>query len=210
MPRPAKLATRRGRGALTDGAILAASARLFRARGYDRTNLADVAAELGVTKAALYYHFASKEDLLLACVSAAHARLREELARVDDAAATGRRRVELMLRACMTVTSGDLGGVVADERVMSQRARRLYRELRGALDAALEERISQGVRDGSLVTDDIPTTAAALLGMIAGVCERGPRRSRRGVAEVTERVAALAFDGLAPRAQPPSRPICAA
>jgi len=39
---------------------------LFCARGYERTPLRAVSDSLGVTKAAIYYHFKAKEDLLVA------------------------------------------------------------------------------------------------------------------------------------------------
>ena len=38
---------------------------LFTEQGYDKTSLRDIAERLGTTKAALYYHFARKEDILL-------------------------------------------------------------------------------------------------------------------------------------------------
>ncbi|MBO8202650.1 TetR/AcrR family transcriptional regulator [Streptomyces smyrnaeus] len=37
---------------------------LFAERGYEKTSLREIAEQLGVTKAALYYHFKTKEDLL--------------------------------------------------------------------------------------------------------------------------------------------------
>jgi AcrR family transcriptional regulator len=37
---------------------------LFVSRGYAKTSLREIAEELGVTKAALYYHFKTKEDIL--------------------------------------------------------------------------------------------------------------------------------------------------
>ncbi|RMH38500.1 MAG: TetR/AcrR family transcriptional regulator [Deltaproteobacteria bacterium] len=43
--------------------ILRAATRLFAARGFDGASLADIAGEVGVTKAALLYHFRSKDDL---------------------------------------------------------------------------------------------------------------------------------------------------
>ena len=39
---------------------------LFVSRGYEKTSLREIAEELGVTKAALYYHFKTKEDILSA------------------------------------------------------------------------------------------------------------------------------------------------
>jgi AcrR family transcriptional regulator len=45
--------------------ILDIALELFTERGYDKTSLRDIAERLGTTKAALYYHFARKEDILL-------------------------------------------------------------------------------------------------------------------------------------------------
>ncbi|MGY6655535.1 TetR family transcriptional regulator [Amycolatopsis sp. TRM77291] len=44
--------------------ILAASRALFAARGYRATSMQAIADRVGITKAALYYHFASKDELL--------------------------------------------------------------------------------------------------------------------------------------------------
>jgi AcrR family transcriptional regulator len=45
--------------------ILDIALELFTERGYDKTSLRDIAERVGTTKAALYYHFARKEDMLL-------------------------------------------------------------------------------------------------------------------------------------------------
>lgn len=44
--------------------VLAVALELFRAQGYEKTSLREIAERLGITKAALYYHFKAKEDLL--------------------------------------------------------------------------------------------------------------------------------------------------
>ncbi len=48
--------------------ILRAARGLFTQKGVQKTSLQDIAEELGITKPALYYHFASREDLLRAFV----------------------------------------------------------------------------------------------------------------------------------------------
>jgi len=40
------------------------AARLFREKGYPYTSLDDITREIGITKPAIYYYFAAKEDIL--------------------------------------------------------------------------------------------------------------------------------------------------
>ncbi|MBF6300529.1 TetR family transcriptional regulator [Nocardia amamiensis] len=49
---------------MTSERILEAARVLFAARGYRATSMQAVADEVGITKAALYYHFDSKEEIL--------------------------------------------------------------------------------------------------------------------------------------------------
>jgi AcrR family transcriptional regulator len=64
--------------------ILDIALELFSEQGYDKTSLRDIAARLGTTKAALYYHFARKEDILLELHMRLHELGRDVLARLDE------------------------------------------------------------------------------------------------------------------------------
>ena len=59
--------------ATTRDRILDVALDLFIDQGYDGTSLRQIADRLGITKAALYYHFEAKEDILMAL----HLRLHE-------------------------------------------------------------------------------------------------------------------------------------
>jgi len=48
----------------TRSRIQAVALELFTEQGYDKTSLREIAERLGVTKAALYYHFKSKEEIV--------------------------------------------------------------------------------------------------------------------------------------------------
>lgn len=48
--------------------ILASALSLFVKKGYDRTTFTDIAARLGMTKGAVYWHFDSKEKLLVTLI----------------------------------------------------------------------------------------------------------------------------------------------
>src|SRR3981081_4550533 len=56
---------------------------LFAEQGYDKASLREIAERLGLTKAALYYHFKTKEEILASVV-------RDFLAEIDDLVRWGR------------------------------------------------------------------------------------------------------------------------
>jgi AcrR family transcriptional regulator len=58
--------TQQERRADTRAKVLAASGRVFAARGYHAATLDEIAEQAGLSKGAVYYNFASKEDLFLA------------------------------------------------------------------------------------------------------------------------------------------------
>ena len=85
-PPPAGLRRGRPRGS-TRERILDVALELFTAQGYEQTSLREIADRLGVTKAALYFHFERKEDILLQLHMRLHALGREaidELAELDN------------------------------------------------------------------------------------------------------------------------------
>lgn len=55
----------RRKGSQTRAEIQEAALALFTEHGYDATSMREIAEQLGITKAALYYHFDSKEAVIL-------------------------------------------------------------------------------------------------------------------------------------------------
>jgi AcrR family transcriptional regulator len=64
--------------------ILDVALDLFTEKGFDGTSLREIAERLGVTKAALYYHFASKDDILLALHMRLHAFGKDALVKLTE------------------------------------------------------------------------------------------------------------------------------
>jgi AcrR family transcriptional regulator len=52
--------------------IMRRTAHLFLERGFEITSLVDIAQATGISKAGLYYHFSSKQDLLAAIINYGH------------------------------------------------------------------------------------------------------------------------------------------
>jgi TetR/AcrR family transcriptional regulator len=69
MPRrnaPPKPVRHRSRGLRTRAEIVAAAERHFAERGFEATRLDDIATEVGIRRAAIFYHFGDKQDLYAA------------------------------------------------------------------------------------------------------------------------------------------------
>ncbi|MFE0458462.1 TetR/AcrR family transcriptional regulator [Kitasatospora sp. NPDC058965] len=64
----------------TRARIIAVALELFSEQGYEKTSLREIADRLGVTKAALYYHFKTKDDIVHGIVETMAAPIDETIA----------------------------------------------------------------------------------------------------------------------------------
>lgn len=77
--------TNRDRSDRTQAALIAAARGLFVERGYAETGTPELVAAAGVTRGALYHHFADKQALFQAVVEAEAAAVAEEIERATPA-----------------------------------------------------------------------------------------------------------------------------
>jgi TetR/AcrR family transcriptional regulator, cholesterol catabolism regulator len=150
--------------------ILETAARLFCERGYDATSMQEVADACRLTKAGLYHHIQSKEQLLLAIMSYGMDMFEQRvLAEVKDIADPVER-----LRACMRrnihVVTRDMSKEVT---IILHEHARLTGEGREYIDGRkkkyvgfLEATIAEAVREGKMRPIDPTVGAFALLGMV--------------------------------------------
>jgi AcrR family transcriptional regulator len=79
---------------------------LFGEQGYDKTSLREISERLGVTKAALYYHFKTKEEIVSSLFEAAFAGIDELVTWVRDREPTQDNRRELVRRYAAGISDG--------------------------------------------------------------------------------------------------------
>jgi TetR/AcrR family transcriptional regulator, transcriptional repressor for nem operon len=77
----------------TAARILDAAEDLVQVRGFNGFSYADISGQLGITKAALHYHFAAKADLGQALIARYTSRFAEALAAIDTAGSTPAERL---------------------------------------------------------------------------------------------------------------------
>lgn len=98
----------------TRARILDSARRLFLERGYAATSLADIAADVGLTKTAVAYHFHPKERLLVELVSPALSDLAAELGPLPTRTRSQRRALLRHLVAVL-VRHRDVVGILASD-----------------------------------------------------------------------------------------------
>ena len=74
--------------------ILDIAERLVQTRGFNSFSYADIATELGITKASLHYHFPGKAELGQALIARYAERFADALSRIDRDAADARTKLE--------------------------------------------------------------------------------------------------------------------
>jgi AcrR family transcriptional regulator len=162
--------------------ILDAATELFEQRGFAGTSIRDLAVRVGMTKAALYYHFPSKEEVLQALLTP----FLDDIDRIIAATAAGQwSRAELVKRliAQMNDRSEFLTAALSDPSVkhamferlgMANRIASLLRVLAGSDDpvALLRGRCAMGALMSGLIPHDHEAPAPPLRGQLLSTDEQ--------------------------------------
>ena len=179
------------------------AARLFAERGYHGTSLADLAEALGIQKASLYHHIASKEDLLWEVARSGADAFHAALDAVpEDAPAAEKIRIALRghLRVvaeqldAATVFTREWRALEGDRRAEFIAERRRYEE-------RIRDLFREGVDGGQLRTD-LDVAAAALLFLSAANWAYTWLRPGSDTALLADRFFGVLFDGMRGYATP--------
>ena len=159
--------TRQRRGRDTATRILDAAERLVQVRGFNGFSYADVAAELGITKASLHYHFAGKAELGEALIERYAARFGEALAEIEASPVDAPAKLDAYAKLYADVLHGKrmcLCGMLAAEyrtlpRPMQNAVIRFFDENEAWLEAVLV----QGQEERTLEFAGSPSEAARMI-----------------------------------------------
>lgn len=152
--------------------ILDVSFRLFMEKGYEHTSIQDILDHLGgLSKGAIYHHFKSKEDILVAVadkmMSESNRRLAEIMNRID---LNGKEKLKTIFKASLNRRVQEEMFTVAPD--MRSNPKLLFSFLQETVEEAVPHYvlpiIRQGIEDGSIETD-YPEELAELIMLVANV-----------------------------------------
>jgi AcrR family transcriptional regulator len=152
-------------GPAREDALLDAAATEFNLYGVSGASLPRIAAAVGLTRAALYYYFESREDLAFRCYQRACATTAADLAAAVPSARNGLQRVQGFIRQALDPARAP--GVVPSEIArLNEGQRERIETAHGRNVATLTRFIREGIDDRSIRPCDAEVAAQAIFGMV--------------------------------------------
>lgn len=188
----------RPRAPLTREQILAVSAHVFNQRGYRGTTLDDIARALGVTKAALYYHVKSKEQILFLCHQLALDIAMEGFRRAKALPLPPDEQLRIALTHYIEAMADQLKGTVVllEQGALSPRLHARIVAKRDEYERTLRGVIAEGIEAGAFMPCDPKIVGFALLGAVHWIPKWYSPTGSRSAGEIAAQFADYLVRGL--------------
>lgn len=175
-PSPVTLAgvsRRKTQGAETRRSILTAAERLFSDQGYAATSMDQVARVAQTSKSSIFWHFATKEELMLAVAEQAMERWEAEIGAALLDATDAPARLDLLVNGYERLAQTEAGGLrllltLSLESMPDSPVRQRLQRVALAYRRSIEMVLSEGEAAGQF---RLPAPAADLAGVALGALE---------------------------------------
>ncbi|WP_438294658.1 TetR/AcrR family transcriptional regulator [Streptomyces sp. HUAS TT7] len=167
--------------------LLVAAVEAFAERGYHATTTRDIAGRAGMSPAALYIHYKTKEELLHRISRIGHDKALEILQSAAEGEGSAAERLSAAVRSFVRWHAGHhmTARVVQYELdALGAEHRTEIVELRRQSDAAVRRILNEGVAAGEFDVPDVPGTTLAVLSLCIDVARWFNTQGRRTPDEV--------------------------
>jgi AcrR family transcriptional regulator len=196
--------TSAAKAAATRRSLVAEARHLFGERGYAATSVDEIVRAAGVTKGALYHHFADKDDLFRAVVEDVKGELTGIVGGAFLEAATEPDALDTVTRGCLAFIDVHRDPAVQRITILDARAV-LDAATRRDLDARYEVAVIRGalrraVRRGVIDPQPLGTLAHVIAGALGEACALlAEAEDEASVREEVRTVVSRLLEGLRPR-----------
>ena len=183
--------------------ILRRSAHLFLDQGFEITSLVDIARVTGISKAGLYYHFSSKQDLLAAIVNYGHEILEDEMRKELAACRSDEEALRRLVHTyALSITREDDAAfatlAVEDIRSLLPADREQIAERKRAFLDLFRERLKRLAAAGRLRDVDVTTATHTLVGMVLWLPKWYRQPGRLSAEQMADEITELAMHAVLP------------
>ncbi|HEY7639962.1 MAG TPA: TetR family transcriptional regulator [Steroidobacteraceae bacterium] len=148
--------------------LLDEAARQFNARGIAATGVNQVARQVGLTRAAVYYYVKDSEDLVFQCYLRACQLTADDLAHAHEQSKDDVGRIAAFVRRALAPERPQ-AAVVSEIAYLSAAQRTVIETEHGRNIAALEGFVRNGIRAGTIRDCDAHVVAQAIFGIVSWI-----------------------------------------
>jgi AcrR family transcriptional regulator len=150
--------------------ILNGAARVFSKKGYHASTVDEIAKELGLTKASIYYYVSDKSDLLYQLYKRAMTMLLESqaaiMARPDPPDAKLQAMIEEYVRIVGGATAMYSVVVLREHHALPSRKRKEIIAMRDQYEQVYQQCIQEGIEQGIFEAQDVKMASYVVLGAL--------------------------------------------
>ena len=180
------------------------AAKIFCDKGYDATSMSDIADAVGITKAGIYHHVKSKQDLLFAIMNFGMDRLETYVVIPARAVTDAEQRLRAIIRnhslliisgsapegySPLTVLNDEMAGLSPAHRRKVQQRKRVYLDL-------MRKTLQQLKDEGKLKDVDVTVAAFSMFGMLLWLSRWYHPDGKLAGEEVANEIEKIALGGL--------------
>lgn len=190
------------RSATTINTILDAAGRLFTEKQYAEVSLREITEVAGVTKGALYHHFATKEELYLQAVYRCLAEVKEaiEESHRSSQGESCRNRLYLALASFLRLpdeTRAIMRSIRQNINVFEEPIRtELIRTYQAALPETIELLLTEGMARGEIINMDARLLSWQHVAVVEVSLHEYGRQQLGGPEEMADSIVSLFFNGI--------------
>lgn len=177
--------------------LIRAAARLFRDQGYERTTVRDLGNAVGLQSGSLFYHFRTKEEILVAVMALGITATTEQLAIALGQAKNTHDKLAALFHVHLHSLLGDnqaaLEVMLYEWRSVSDNAKPGLIILRDRYEALWQDVLDQAAAEG-LVKQDTRLLRRTLLGSLHWTVQWYRDSGDLSVSELAERMLALTLN----------------
>ena len=134
-------------------AVILAAGQAFRRRGYHNAPMTEIAANLGLTKAALYYYVSNKEEVLYECHLMAYDAM-DEILRTKHEGALALDRLEALYINFVNMLTASGVSLLTDVNSLGAENKADVLARRGKIERKIIRLVKEGQKDGSIREGD--------------------------------------------------------
>lgn len=184
--------------------IVQSAIRLFANQGYNGVSMREIADQSKMTKAALYYHFQSKADLLQAIFVTYQQEFSENLQKIHHLQAPARQKISELVKSIMAESPDRLSVIhllfIESQHLENEIRQEIGQKYHQLFLGSLEALLTEAAQQEEIHPVDVRLAAQMLFGMMYLHFHPRQQKSTQEMERITALILRIFFEGLQTKA----------